>query len=59
MGDSSLELVAGWRASCRLAGVRTGLAVQDGQFPVDPEIFTDDLASALSEVASGEHAPRR
>ena len=59
VGDSSLELVAGWRASCRLAGVRTGLAVRDGQFPVDPEILADDLANVLREVTSGEHVPRR
>ena len=59
IGDSSLELVAGWRASCRLAGVRTGMAVQDGNFPVDPEILAEDLASVLHEVTSGEHIPRR
>lgn len=58
IGDSSLELVAGWRASCRLAGVRTGLAVQDGMFPVDPEILADDLSGVLREVASGESVPR-
>lgn len=59
IGDSSLELVAGWRASCRLAGVRTGMAVQDGNFPVDPEIHAEDLASVLRDVTSGEHIPRR
>ena len=58
VGDSSLELVAGWRASCRLAGVRTGLAVQDGLFPVDPEIVADDLASVLAEVTASLHIPR-
>ncbi|MDA1265669.1 MAG: hypothetical protein O2816_11375 [Planctomycetota bacterium] len=59
IGDSSLELVAGWRASCRLAGVRTGMAVKDGNFPVDPEILAEDLATVLHEVTSGEHIPRR
>lgn len=59
IGDSSLELVAGWRASCRLAGVRTGQAVRDGTFAVDPEIVADDLASVLREVSTGEHVPRR
>jgi histidinol phosphatase-like enzyme len=60
VGDSSLELVAGWRASCRLAGVRTGLAVKDGKFPVDPELYADDLAHVLGEVTSGEkHASGR
>jgi histidinol phosphatase-like enzyme len=59
IGDSSLELVAGWRASCRLAGVRTGQGVQDGLFPIDPEIFADDLASVLLEVTSDETVHRR
>ena len=58
VGDSSRELVAGWRAGCRLAGVRTGLAVKDGRFPVDPEMFADDLAGVLRDVTSGEHVPR-
>ena len=57
IGDSSLELVAGWRASCRLAGVRTGLAVKDGEFPIDPEINADNLADVLNEVTSGEQVP--
>ncbi len=59
IGDSTTELVAGWRASCRLAGVRTGLGVSDAQFPVDPEITADDLARVLGEITSDEHAPRR
>ena len=59
IGDSSLELVAGWRASCRLAGVRTGEGLRDGQLQVDPEILANNLAEALREVTSGEYAPRR
>ena len=58
IGDSTLELVAGWRASCRLAGVRTGLAVRDGRFPVDPEVMGDNLARVLREVTAGERIPR-
>ena len=56
VGDSSLELVSGWRAGCRLAGVATGLAVKDEQFPVDPEIRADNLAQALHEVTCGERS---
>lgn len=59
IGDGSLELVAGWRASCRLAGVRTGEGLRDGLLQVDPEILANDLAEALREVTSGEHVPRR
>lgn len=59
IGDSTLELVAGWRAGCRLAGVGTGLALSDGAFPVDPEIFGPTLATVLSEITQGEGVSRR
>jgi histidinol phosphatase-like enzyme len=50
VGDSSLELVAGWRAGCRTAGVSTGLAVRDRTFEVDPDIAGDTLASVVREI---------
>jgi histidinol phosphatase-like enzyme len=50
VGDSSLELVAGWRAGCRTAGVRTGLAVKDRKFEVDPDITGENLAGVVREV---------
>jgi histidinol phosphatase-like enzyme len=59
IGDSSLELVAGWRAGCRLAGVQTGLALADGQLDVDPDITSPTLAEVLTEVTAGEHIQRR
>lgn len=59
IGDSTLELVAGWRAGCRLAGVRTGLGVGDDLFPVETEILADDLASALEELTSDAYPSRR
>jgi len=52
IGDSSLELVAGWRASCRLASVRTGRALKDGHFPVEPEFSADCLAEALAYLSA-------
>lgn len=58
VGDSSLELVAGWRAGCHLAGVRTGMAVQDDGFPVDPELMGDDLACVLREVTASSQVAR-
>lgn len=59
VGDSSLELVAGWRAGCRLAAVRTGQAMRDGAYPLDPEIFEDDLPTALREITAGIGLARR
>lgn len=50
VGDSSLELAAGWRAGCRIAGVRTGLALADGALGVEPSRMADDLASFVYEL---------
>jgi D-glycero-D-manno-heptose 1,7-bisphosphate phosphatase len=50
VGDSSLELAAGWRAGCRTAGLRTGLALGDGALQVEPHLIADDLASFVYEV---------
>jgi len=47
IGDSTLELVAGWRAGCRQAGVRTGLGLSDRTFDVEPELIGDDLATVI------------
>ena len=58
IGDSTLEIVAGWRAGCRQAAVRTGLALSDAEFHVEPELVSDDLAGALAEVLGAE-APVR
>lgn len=59
VGDSSLELVSGWRAGCRIAGVKTGQALEDGSFPVDPEIMGDTLAMVVEELTCEEFASRR
>lgn len=56
IGDSTLELVAGWRAGCRQIGVRTGLALEDATYKVDPEFVADDLAAALRELLLRQHA---
>jgi histidinol phosphatase-like enzyme len=47
VGDETLELVAGWRAGCRLAGVRTGRALGDAAFSVEAEFTADTLAEAV------------
>jgi D-glycero-D-manno-heptose 1,7-bisphosphate phosphatase len=50
IGDSTLELVAGWRAGCRMAAVRTGLALSDRAFEVDPEVAGPDLRHVVAEL---------
>jgi len=52
IGDSSLELAAGWRAGCRTAGVRTGQGLGDGALEVDLDLEATDLASVLDHLAS-------
>lgn len=50
IGDSTLELAAGWRAGCRLAGVRTGEALGDGDLDVEPEILGATLSQVVHEL---------
>ena len=50
VGDSSLELAAGWRSGCRTAGVRSGLAMKDGALEVEPLLVADDLGSFVYEI---------
>ncbi len=58
IGDETIDLVAGWRAGCHMAGVRTGAAVQDGALHVEPEILADNLAAVVREVSSGTAVTR-
>ncbi|MCA9002025.1 MAG: HAD-IIIA family hydrolase [Planctomycetes bacterium] len=53
VGDHTEDLVAGWRAGCHMAGVRTGWALGDGTLHVEPEIFSDNLGAAVRELTSG------
>lgn len=59
VGDSTLELAAGWRAGCRSAGVRTGLALSDGALGVEPNLMAGDLAGALAEILALTPSLRR
>lgn len=52
VGDSSVELVAGWRAGCRTAAVATGVALQDRRFELEPDLSGDSLAHVLREVVA-------
>jgi len=53
IGDSSLELAAGWRSGCQTAGVRTGQALQDGHLALDPDLLVADLAAAVNNILTG------
>jgi len=59
VGDSTLELVAGWRAGCRLAGVRTGLALSDAAYHVEPEVLGRSLVEAIGEILAIQPVPSR
>ena len=47
IGDSTVELVAAWRAGVRLAGVKTGLALRDRTYEVEPECVETNLARVI------------
>lgn len=51
IGDSTLELAAGWRAGCRTAGVRCGEGVTDGALEVDLDLYAPDLPSILDHLS--------
>lgn len=50
IGDSTLELAAGERAGMRTAGVRSGLALADGELVVEPQLIADDLADFVGAL---------
>jgi histidinol-phosphate phosphatase family protein len=52
IGDSTIELVAGLRAGCHTAGVRTGLALSEATFHVEPEFLAEDLTAVLNAVVT-------
>ncbi len=47
VGDSTIELVAGWRAGLRLAAVQTGVGLRDRTYMIEPEIVGADLSSVI------------
>lgn len=47
IGDSTLELAAGGRVGCKLAAVRTGLALEDGELFVEPDLWLDTLGHVV------------
>ena len=51
IGDSTLELAAGWRADMHTLGVRTGNGLTDGELHVEPAAIVTDLAEAIACLA--------
>jgi histidinol phosphatase-like enzyme len=58
IGDSTLELVSGWRAGCHLAAVRTGLALADKSFSVEPGYAAENLAEAVTAIVGASESLR-
>ena len=50
VGDSTLELVAGWRAGLKIAAVETGLALSDEAYEIDPDLQLADLNEVLAHL---------
>lgn len=59
IGDSTVELAAGWRAGCRLASVQTGLALGDETFEVEPGVQGENLAEVLGQILNLAAAAKR
>ena len=57
VGDSTLELAAGWRAGVRLAAVRTGQGLEDRALHVEPEMWGQDLCEVLSTLVQANPQP--
>ena len=56
VGDSTAELVAGWRAGLRTVGLRSGLALSDALFDVTPDFVAPHLGAAVLELLELEGA---
>jgi histidinol-phosphate phosphatase family protein len=54
VGDSTLELSAGERAGCHVAGVRTGLGMGDGRLEVEPSFVAASLTSVVDTLLGAE-----
>ncbi|MEZ5976658.1 MAG: hypothetical protein R3F34_00335 [Planctomycetota bacterium] len=50
VGDSTLELVAGWRAGLHTCAVQTGLAATDGEFHVDVDARFPSIVAFLEPL---------
>jgi histidinol phosphatase-like enzyme len=51
IGDSTLDLAGGERAGCRVAAVRTGLALGDRELEVDPALWGERLGDVVDALS--------
>ena len=58
IGDSSLELAAGWRAGCRVASVQTGLGNGDDALETEVVFTGSNLVEVLDEILEMAKAAR-
>jgi len=56
LGDSTVELAAGWRAGCRTAALESGVGLSDGTFHVEPAMTGPNLAEALGAILRSSHS---
>jgi histidinol phosphatase-like enzyme len=50
IGDTTVDLSGGERAGCRVASVRSGRALADGELEVEPALTAEDLPEALDAL---------
>jgi histidinol phosphatase-like enzyme len=56
--DDVHELAAGWRAGCRIAGVRLAGPAVSGEISVEPQLSARDLTAALAGVLGADEYAR-
>lgn len=59
VSSNVLELVAGWRAGCQIAGVGRSSSRRDDGLQVEPAIQAEDLPQALAELMASDPMLRR
>ena len=56
IGDSALELAAGWRAGCRTAGIEGEEPLSEDELQTNPEFVAETLVEALDHIMQMETA---
>lgn len=51
IGDSTLDLAGGERAGCKVAAVRTGLGLSDGELEVEPALWGERLCDVVDALS--------
>ncbi len=59
IGDGALELVAGWRAGCHLAGIGERATFEHSALQVEPDVLVPSLSQAVTEITAGAGIPYR